>query len=343
MIEQAVARLLVLGPTAGVAAVLCLALLVLLRPWLARYALAQPNARSSHRAPTPQGGGIAVVGATLVVAWGAIALFSPSLQNDAGRVLALTAMTAMLAVVGAIDDVRTLPATARLALQCIAVMVVLATLPHDVRALPQVPWWIERTALLFVGVWFVNLVNFMDGIDWMTVAEVVPVSGALVLLGLSGTMALMPSLIAAALLGAMIGFAPFNKPVAKIFLGDVGSLPIGLLLGWLLLELAGSGHLAAALILPLYYLLDATITLMRRIGRGERFWQAHRGHFYQRATDNGFSVPTIIGHVVAINLALAALAIVTIAADNMIVSLIALAIGIAVVTWLLRTFGRVKR
>jgi UDP-N-acetylmuramyl pentapeptide phosphotransferase/UDP-N-acetylglucosamine-1-phosphate transferase len=141
----------------------------------------------------------------------------------------------------------------------------------------------------------------------------------------------------------MIGFAPFNKPVAKIFLGDVGSLPIGLLLGWLLLELAGSGHLAAALILPLYYLLDATITLMRRIGRGERFWQAHRGHFYQRATDNGFSVPTIIGHVVAVNLALIALAIVTITADNMIVSLIALAIGIAVVTWLLRTFGRVKR
>src|SRR5262249_21909428 len=187
MIEQAVVRLLVIGVSAGVAAVLCSILLVLLRPWLAHYAMAQPNARSSHRAPTPQGGGIAVVVATLAVAWAAIALSSPPLQTDGGRVLALAAMTAMLAVVGAIDDVRTLPAAVRLALQCIAVIVVLATLPHDFRVLPQVPWWIERASLLFAGLWFVNLVNFMDGIDWMTVAEVVPVSGALVLLGLSGT------------------------------------------------------------------------------------------------------------------------------------------------------------
>jgi UDP-N-acetylmuramyl pentapeptide phosphotransferase/UDP-N-acetylglucosamine-1-phosphate transferase len=66
------------------------------------------------------------------------------------------------------------------------------------------------------------------------------------------------------------GFASFNKPVARLFLGDVGNLPIGLLLGWLLLQLAGEGYPAAALILPLYYLFDATITLLRRIARGER-------------------------------------------------------------------------
>src|SRR5262249_37459933 len=106
MIEQAVVRLLVIGVSAGVAAVLCSILLVLLRPWLARYAMAQPNARSSHRVPTPQGGGIAVVVATLAVAWAAIALSAP-LQNDGGRVLALAAMTALLAMVGAIDAVPT--------------------------------------------------------------------------------------------------------------------------------------------------------------------------------------------------------------------------------------------
>ena len=73
-----------------------------------------------------------------------------------------------------------------------------------------------------------------------------------------------PALIALALFGAMLGFAPFNRPVAKLFLGDGGSLPIGLVLGWLLLQLAGNGHLAAALLLPLYYVADATITLLRR-------------------------------------------------------------------------------
>ena len=80
--------------------------------------------------------------------------------------------------------------------------------------------------------------------------------------------------------------------MARLFLGDVGSLPLGLLIGWLLLLLAARGHLAAALLLPLYYLVDATITLFRRLMRGERVWLAHRTHFYQRATDNGFSVPT---------------------------------------------------
>ena len=338
MVEQA--SLSVLGPVAVLALFLSAALLVLLRPWLARYAMARPNARSSHREPTPQGGGIAVVAATLVVACGTAALL---LQNDGGQLLVLAAMAALLAVVGAIDDVRSSPAAVRLVLQCIAVGALIATFPKELQILPHVPWWIERAGLLLAGVWFVNLVNFMDGIDWMTVAEFVPVSGTLVLLGLAGTLPMLPAVVAAALLGAILGFAPFNKPVARLFLGDVGSLPIGLLLGWLLLQLAGEGHVAAAVILPLYYLLDATITLARRIVRGEQFWQAHRSHFYQRATDNGFSVPAVVKRVVLVNLALAALALVSVAAHSLAASLIALAASVAIVAWLLLTFSHAKR
>ena len=107
----------------------------------------------------------------------------------------------------------------------------------------------------------------------------------------------------------MLGFAPFNRPVAKVFLGDVGSLSIGLLLGSCLLELAYRQNVTAALLLPLYYLADATVTLLRRIARGEQFWAAHRSHFYQRATDHGFTVLAIVGNVFALNLFLAALAI----------------------------------
>ena len=135
-----------------------------------------------------------------------------------------------------------------------------------------------------------NLVNFMDGLDLMTAAEIVPITGAVVLLGWLGELPASTALAAAALFGAMLGFAPFNRPVAKIFLGDVGSLPIGLLVGWCLLQLAWHQQFAAALLLPLYYLADATVTLLRRMARGEPFWAAHRTHFYQRATDNGFSV-----------------------------------------------------
>jgi UDP-N-acetylmuramyl pentapeptide phosphotransferase/UDP-N-acetylglucosamine-1-phosphate transferase len=205
-----------------------------------------------------------------------------------------------------------------------------------------VPWSIERACLLLAGVWFVNLVNFMDGIDWMTVAEFVPVTGAIVLLGLAGAVDPLPALLAAALVGAMIGFAPFNRPVAQVFLGDVGSLPIGLLLGWLLVQLAAMGHLAAAFILPLYYLADATITLASRIVRGEAFWQAHRTHFYQRATDCGLTVREIVTRVFLTNLALAALALVTVAARSIVVSLAMLSAGAAIVLWLLAVFAGVK-
>ena len=116
-----------------------------------------------------------------------------------------------------------------------------------------------------------------------------------------------------ALCGALLGFAPFNKPVARLFLGDVGSLPIGLLVGWMLLQLAGTGALAAAILLPLYYLMDATITLLRRLARREKVWEAHRSHFYQKATDNGFSALEVSAHVFGLNLALAGLAAMTLA------------------------------
>jgi UDP-N-acetylmuramyl pentapeptide phosphotransferase/UDP-N-acetylglucosamine-1-phosphate transferase len=316
--------------------------MVVLQPWLARYAMARPNARSSHRQPTPQGGGISVVVATFVVAWATVAMSPALLDNEGGQFVALTATAALLGVVGAIDDLRSLPAAMRLAIQCIAVGVLIAALPPQLRVLPQVPWWLERVGLLVGGVWLVNLVNFMDGIDWMTVAELVPVTGAIVLLGLAGAVALWPAVIAAALLGAILGFAPFNKPVARVFLGDVGSLPIGLVLGWLLLRLAAHDHLAAAVILPLYYLADATITLTRRVVRREPFWQAHRQHFYQRATDNGFSVPAIVARVFLVNVALAALAAISVVGDSTALSLAALAAGSAAVAWLLVTFARAK-
>ncbi len=343
-IELVLGRLLILAPVALAALLLSLALIVLLRPWLERYALVSPNARSSHQRPIPQGGGVAVVVATLVVAWCAVTLLPAFNETRSVAFAAATAAAALLALVGAVDDIRTLPAALRLLLQCVAVGGVIGALPTEWQILPLVPWWVERACLFVAGVWFVNLVNFMDGIDWMTVAETVPLTGAAVLLGLFGVVAPLPALLAAALLGATLGFAPFNKPVAKLFLGDVGSLPIGLLLGWLLLELARHGHLTAAIILPLYYLADGTGTLLKRIYRGEPVWQAHRQHYYQRAIDRGFTVPQIIGRVLLVNLALVALALTSVASPPYsLVSALMLAAAAAIVGWLLWTFARGKR
>jgi UDP-N-acetylmuramyl pentapeptide phosphotransferase/UDP-N-acetylglucosamine-1-phosphate transferase len=326
------------------AAFACSALIVLLRPFLRRYALARPNARSSHTTPTPQGGGIAVVTAAVgltIIIMIAEGMFGPDMTT---RMWPVFAATVFIALVGAIDDIRTIAVAPRLLLQAISVAVVIAALPADLRVVPMLPWWIERALLLLAGVWFVNLVNFMDGIDWMTVAEAVPLIGGLVLIGLFfGGLPAPAMVVALALCGAMLGFAPFNRPVARLFLGDVGSLPIGLLLLWLLVLTAGSGHLAAALILPLYYLADTTLTLLRRLLDGEPFWQAHRSHFYQQATDRGFSVLEVVARVFAVNLALVALALLTVLVPGRASAITALAASAALVGWLLFVFARGKR
>ena len=281
-------------------------LILLLLPMFRRYALARPNARSSHHVPTPQGGGLAVILA-VVIALGVSALVMGPEVIAPAAVLPLGVAVVLLTAVGGIDDIFPLSAGLRLGVQTAAVALTVLTLPDDLRALPILPAAMERTAEIAAGLWFVNLVNFMDGIDWMTVAETVP--STLFIFVLFAAVPVPAGPVALALCGAVLGFAPFNRPTrAKLFLGDVGSLPIGLLLFWLLLQLAGSGHLAAAILLPLYYVADATITLLRRWARGERLTEAHRSHFYQLAVIRGLPVMTVVQWVCAINAALALLA-----------------------------------
>lgn len=312
-------------------------LIIVLRPLLARYAMARPNARSSHAIPTPQGGGFAVIAATIAVSGVALLFATPA---SAPQLTLLFAGVLLIAAVGILADKHPVDVAPRLVLQTFAVVTVLFALPTGLRLLPILPWWCERVALVFGGLWFVNLVNFMDGLDWMTVAEVVPITAALAAIGFLGVLPWQDIVLSLALCGAMIGFAFFNRPVATLFLGDVGSLPIGLLLGWLLLQLAGSGARAAAILLPLYYLADSTITLIRRAARGEPFWQAHRTHFYQRATDRGFKVTGVVVRVFATNVILAALALATVIAPSPAMDVAALAAGAISVALLLFVFAR---
>jgi UDP-N-acetylmuramyl pentapeptide phosphotransferase/UDP-N-acetylglucosamine-1-phosphate transferase len=319
---------------AALAALMSALLTVIVRPMLLRVALAKPNARSSHRIPTPQGGGIAVIGATLIAAGAFIVLTGTSVP------IAVFSATLFIAAVGSADDLRSLPVLPRLLLQGLAVAVIVFMAPDKLRIIPAVPFWIERALLLIAGLWFVNLVNFMDGLDLMTVAEAVPVTAGVVLLGWLGEIPASTTIVAAALCGALIGFSPFNRPVARIFLGDAGSLPIGLLLGWCLLQLAFHQQFAAALLLPPYYLTDATVTLCRRLMRGEPFWAAHRSHFYQRATDNGFTVWRVVSEVFMLNIGLAIMAVVSTMTGSSIIRILLFVLGCIAVTGAMVRFTR---
>lgn len=305
----------------------------LLQPLWRNYALAKPNARSSHKEPTPQGGGIAVL-----LGFACALPFIPGTLSLYGAFAAALVLGAL----GALDDLRTLGAGARLVVQATAVAAMMALLPTEFHVVLNLPTWLERTLLGIGLLWFVNLTNFMDGIDWMTVAEMVPLTAALAISAFVGALPADAALAAAALCGALIGFAPFNKPVARLFLGDVGSLPMGLLTGWLLIRL-GERHLAAAVLLPLYYILDATITLIRRFARGEPVMQAHRQHFYQQAVDGRLDVKAVIARVILLNLALIALAAACIAIPSLPMHVAMLALGCAVTGATLYSFARAAK
>jgi UDP-N-acetylmuramyl pentapeptide phosphotransferase/UDP-N-acetylglucosamine-1-phosphate transferase len=223
-------------------------------------------------------------------------------------VIAVALGTLLLAIVSWIDDLRDLSPALRLPAQAVAVAIGLAALPQIANRLAAA----FGPALSFAAaglawVWWINLFNFMDGIDGIAAGEAAAIGlGVLLFAGLGVGVDPQLAWLAAAILGAAVGFLVWNWPPARIFLGDVGSTALGYLTGFLLLGVAFAGHWRVALILPLYFFADATVTLGRRLLRGERIWRAHRQHFYQRAVGHGRSHAAVTKRVIAADLILIA-------------------------------------
>jgi len=279
-----------------------LALTGLLGRWLRRRRiLDQPNERSSHSVPVPRGGGISVLAVLLPVWW----FIEPGIWPWLVTALALAA-------VGWWDDLRGISPWPRLAVQAAAVVLgLLMLLPvsegqFSGGLLPQ-PFDLILAGLAWL--WFVNLFNFMDGIDGIAAGEAASIGLGLaaVTLWIGGFGDLAP--LSLALMGAIGGFLYWNWHPARIFLGDVGSQALGYLIGFLLLRAAGDGAWAAALILPLYFWVDASWTLLRRLMVGENILAAHAQHFYQRSLRLGRRHDQVTGTVLLLNLVLILFAI----------------------------------
>ncbi|WP_236493201.1 MraY family glycosyltransferase [Xanthomonas massiliensis] len=258
--------------------------------WLARrYALArqlldEPGERRSHQVPTPRGGGAAIVAVMLAVAAGLLVRASGAEAALLGSfVLAL----ALVAGIGAWDDHRPLSPWLRLAVHGLA-----GALLGGALWWAGAPAWLAVAgALLVPGL--VNVWNFMDGINGLAASQALLCAG-LFASGLAGDWRLLAWVAAA----ACLGFLPFNFPRARIFLGDVGSGALGLVLAWLLavLVLQRPGAWPSALAL-LPFLADAGFTLVRRMLRGEKWWQPHATHLYQRlARRHGSHVPVTLAY-----------------------------------------------
>jgi UDP-N-acetylmuramyl pentapeptide phosphotransferase/UDP-N-acetylglucosamine-1-phosphate transferase len=282
--------------------------LVLLAAERARH-VAEPTDRGLHKTPTPVGGGLGLIGGALFV-WTLLDRLAHPLGWP------VLAAIALLAAVSWIDDRKPQPPALRFAAQAVAVAIVLWHIPASLRVWPALPLELERFGLLIGWMWMINLTNFMDGIDGIAGMEAIAIGvgyalvsrftpGAALVLGHLPELALM-------LAAAAGGYLAWNWAPARIFMGDVGSIPLGLLFGLLMLDLAVRGQWAAALILPLYFLADTSLTLFERLRRGSKPWQAHREHAYQRAVLAGMGHDAVTLHVAALNAALVALAVLSI-------------------------------
>lgn len=246
-----------------------------------------PNARSSHESPTPRGGGLAIVLAFVAV----LLFYLASGRTGPDNSVFLLGAILLVAAIGLLDDFRGVPARWRLLTHFGAA--VLFVFPYGGELVRQA-WYpglgcwaaiLVGTLIVFSLVWLLNLYNFMDGIDGIAAAEAIFIaaSGA-VLAYFAGLHAHV--LIFLTLAAACLGFSCWNWPPAKIFLGDVGSGFLGFTLGALAVQtvlLAPGLTIWPWLILGGVFLVDATYTLLIRMIRGERWYQAHRSHAYQHA------------------------------------------------------------
>lgn len=254
-----------------------------------------PNQRSSHSQPTPRGGGAAIVVVVLLAeVWaGAAGLL------DRPTAVALALGGALVAGVGAWDDVHTLSAGARLLVHFTAAIIAVAAVASvgDLFvAGTRVPVILFAGIACVVGtVWMTNLYNFMDGIDGIAGAEAVA-SAAVASLILFWSNQFGLAIVAAALTGGAAGFLNLNWPPARIFMGDVGSSFLGFTFA--VLTLAGrrvGGMVSVWILLPLFpFILDATITLGKRALSGQPLASAHREHLYQRLTQTGRSHASVL-------------------------------------------------
>lgn len=288
-------------------AVLAWFLTALLRRYaLVRSLLDVPNARSSHSLPTPRGGGVAIVVAFLV---GLCLAFFAGLGIAAELFYALLGAGLGIALLGFLDDHGHIAARWRLLGHFLAAawaLYWLGGLPPLVvfGGLLQLSW-IGHVLAAFYLVWILNLYNFMDGIDGIASVEAVCVclGGALLYALVDAPAATdVPLLILAA---AVLGFLIWNFPPARIFMGDAGSGFLGIVMGIFSLQAGWIEPVLfwAWLILLGVFIVDATLTLLRRLLRGERVYEAHRSHAYQYASRRmGRHLPVTLG-VAIINLA----------------------------------------
>ena len=296
--------------------------------------------------------------------------------HDSTVILKIALIAYGLAAFSFIDDLKSLPPQLKLLVQLALVVLAVDIIPDEWFRFRLFSQFFGVTGgivaakifITFIWLWFINLYNFMDGSDGITAIEtisiglawflyivfqpfgdtlrdmiygkqnlnVIPIWSSHVGYISIGNMLIYGAFLGLSLAASSLAFLKFNWHPAKIFLGDVGSIPLGFMLGFVLLIMFGLGLWPLVVILPLYYWADSGVTLVRRMLKGEKFWLPHRSHFYQRAILAGASHNGVAKHVLKTNLGLMVVGAPTAYIADPIVQIICVALAIIWVAWRMR-------
>lgn len=309
---------------------------------LLRFAiLDHPNARSSHSTARPRGGGLGVMPVILLM-FGVVAYT----YNAPLYCWAMIASAMFLMVISWLDDLRGLSPGLRLLAQALAVTVTALTMPPDFLIMHGIlPLAVDRIVMILAWVWFVNIMNFMDGIDGITGMQTVAIGIGVPVVLLASHVATPVWMVDAGFIiaGAGLGFLVWNWHRALVFIGDVGAVPLGFVCGWYLMNMASHGLLLPAILIPLYYCVDATFTLVFRGWMKRKLWQPHRSHCFQRAIQGGYSHSEVVLMLAMLNVVLLGCALIAATPISLVYGVLALALGCGACALLIAHFFNLFR
>ena len=278
----------------------CFSALKKIIPFLKKNSLLDiPSSRSNHEQSMPKGGGIILI-PTIIISI-SLYFFIENTINTKWIVFLLSIF--FLFLVSLIDDIKSLPASLRLIVHSLCVIISVYCMKDDIISFinnadiivklsisDSLLFYLLTALIIFSWLWLINLFNFMDGIDGLTALQMIFLALTVNIVSLMNFFDKDFQFLSLVIFSAFLAFFRLNKPSAKIFLGDSGSIPSGYIAGFILIEsLFKQGPFFSILIILMYFILDSTITLFIRSIKNNNIFTAHSDHFYQRMIRKGYS------------------------------------------------------
>ncbi len=263
----------------------------------------KPDTRRNHKGIIARGCGVVLVGVVSTLALILVNFADNDIQNIS-RINSIIAIFAVLGVVFFIEDVKSLRREIRMMIQIICAILGALACEERVLVFSNLPYFINFGIVVIGWIWFMNLYNFMDGIDGMTAINTIFFSIAVIFFTSNIGALYDISLISYCVLPVMIAFLIKNWHPAKVFIGDSGSIAFGFLFGYIMLSLSSGIGLLIPIIICSYYLCDASFTLIKRIIARENITLPHSKHYFQIALRGGLSVRKICTVIIILNLSL---------------------------------------